>query len=418
MIHDTQHRVQTRRTVLASALGLMAGGVSMGLLTRDAQAPVAPAVPPKNTPAPAARLQDWPSLDALAQEMIEARVVPGLSLSVMREGVSLYAKGFGLSDVQTQTPVLADTPFRIASITKQFTAAAILKLAEGGHLTLDDPLAAHLSYFPRAEEISLRQLLSHTAGLGDYINGQADSILSAARERDYTATQVLALIAARQPLFRAEPGTRFLYSNSGYTLLSTVVEQCSGMAFADYCQQNLFTPAGMINTAIDASCDDQSGCSGYILSGNGFEAVRPLSPSFLRGAGAMRSTSEDLVRWHTALMDGKILKSQSLEAMLTPASLKNGEPVGRSNRADAVHYGLGQNLGELAAGEASAYHVFSHGGNIRGFTGHLRSVREPRVTVAVLYNSDGGGTGRYGSLARAIRTEGTRLGLLDAGIKV
>ncbi len=119
-------RTMPRRGFLASALGLAIGGVSMGLLTRNAQTPAAPVAEPKVAALPPARLQDWPSLDALAQEMISARVVPGLSLSVMREGVSLYAKGFGLSDVQTKTPVTADTTFRIASITKQFTAAAIL----------------------------------------------------------------------------------------------------------------------------------------------------------------------------------------------------------------------------------------------------------------------------------------------------
>src|SRR5690606_21451937 len=146
-------------------------------------------------------------------------LVPGVSISVMRDGISLYARGFGLSDVEGQVPVSATTTFRIASITKQFTAAAILKLAEGGHLTLDDPLAVHLPYFPRAADITLRQLLSPTAGLGDYINGQDQTILTAARDRDYSTAEILALIAGRQPLYRAQPGTRFIYSNSGYTLL-------------------------------------------------------------------------------------------------------------------------------------------------------------------------------------------------------
>ncbi|MFT3998156.1 MAG: serine hydrolase domain-containing protein [Asticcacaulis sp.] len=352
--------------------------------------------------------KDWPSLDALAQAMVSDGLTPGLSLSVMHRGLMLYSKGFGVSDVETADKVTAQTSLRIASITKQFTAAAILRLAEQGHLSVNDPLSKFLPDFPRADEVSLRQLMSHTAGMGDYINRQDHTILTEAQTRDYSTDDMLRLIRKSKPLYRFAPGLGWAYSNSGFTLLSAIVEKLSGQGFADFCHQHLFAPAGMANTVIDQSCQVTNAATrGYTPTSGGFIPNLPVSPSFLSGAGAIRSTSEDLCRWHAALMNGQVLKPYSFEAMLTPALLKTGEPAWERQGNEPLKYGFGVGLGVTE----DSRRYCTHGGRINGFTGHLRSFVDEQVTVAILYNCDGGGAARFGAAQKALRQEASRLGI-------
>ncbi|MBW8734220.1 MAG: beta-lactamase family protein, partial [Asticcacaulis sp.] len=361
-------------------------------------------------------IKDWPSLDALGDGMVKRKLTPGLSLSVMRDGTLIYSKGFGVANVETGADMTPVTGSRVASITKQFTAAAILVLAEQGKLRLDDPLALFLPDFPRAGDITLRQMLSHTAGLSDYINGQSHDILVAAQTRDYTADELLPIIKSRTPLYRFQPGTSWLYSNSGFALLGIVVEKVSGLAFADFCDQHLFQPAGLRNTTIDKTCTTANVCSGYTpnyLAPHGFDLNLPVSPSFIGGAGAIRATTEDLCLWHCALLNGKVLKPHSVLAMTTPTLLKNGTPAYEHRGPEAMEYGLGMGIGTLPEDDLK---VISHGGRVNGFTGHLRSVPETKLTVAILYNSDGGGAPGFSAAQKALRTEATKLGLKDVGV--
>eukprot|EP01042_Synura_sphagnicola_P023007 gene23007-29331_t len=154
--------------------------------------PKAQAVPDLSKPAPA--LLSWPSLDKLAFGMVKNRLTPGLSLSVMHNGDLLYSKGFGVANYEHPAAATPQTGFRIASISKQFTAAAILLLAEQGKLSLNDRLSRFLPDFPHSDTITLAQMLSHTAGLGDYINGQRSDILTAAQQHDYSSRDVLDII--------------------------------------------------------------------------------------------------------------------------------------------------------------------------------------------------------------------------------
>ncbi|ESQ78138.1 hypothetical protein AEYBE204_14945 [Asticcacaulis sp. YBE204] len=357
-------------------------------------------------------LKDWPTLDAMARTLIDTRLTPGLSLSVMRKGVMLYSKGFGIANIDTGDTVTPQTTLRIASITKQFTAAAILLLQERGLLSVNDTLSRFLPDFPRAGEVTLSQLMSHTSGMGDYVNRQDMAILTEAQNRDYTADDVLKLIRAGKPLYRFGPGLGWAYSNSGFTLLSIVVEQMSGMGFADFCEQHLFKPAGLVHTTIDRSCAvANTATRGYTPSGRGFNPNVPVSPSFLSGAGAMRSTSEDLCQWHAALLGGKVLKTESLNAMLSPALLRNGQPAWeREGGTEPLNYGFGLGVGTL-----DNHRYCTHGGRINGFTGHLRSFLDEQVTVSILYNCDGGGSAHFGAAQKALRIEASRLGLEDAG---
>ena len=397
----------TRRTGLAAGLGLALGALA-------GCGPKAPAVASADRKPAAPPLKSWPSLDALAQKLIVDKLTPGISLSVMLGGVLLYSKGFGIADVVTGAPVTPQTGFRIASITKQFTAAAVMKLAELGKLSIDDSLAKFLPDVAGAENVTLREMLSHTSGMGDYINGQDKDILIAAQHTDYSPDALLNIILARKPLFRIPPGTRWMYSNSAFAILGILVERLSGMPFAAALDTWIFKPAGLQQTGIDRSCTVASGCYGYspdYRTAGGFDLNPPISPSFGGGAGAMRSSSEDLCRWHAALIGGKVLTLDSVRAMLTPVTLRDGQLAYENRHTEPLAYGLG-----MAIGTAGAMPLISHGGRINGFTGHLRSFPDARLTVAALYNSDGSGMGRFSAGQKAIRLEAARLGLAELGL--
>ena len=404
--------ILTRRSTLGLMLAALAGNVAAPSLIRTVEKVATTTAPVKKTLAPPQF--EWPTLTALGQAMVDKKLTPGLSLSVMSAGALLYSKGFGLANIEANAAATPQTGFRVASITKQFTAAAILLLAEGGLLTLDDPLSKFLPAVPRGENITLRQLLSHTSGMGDYINGQASSILTEAQTRDYTSDELIKIIIARQPLYRAQPGATWLYSNSAFALLGIVVEKLAGMAFADFCAQHLFAPAGLSQTVIDKTCTTTAICNGYrpnFRAPTKYDLALPISPSFAGGAGAIRSTTEDLCLWHLALLDGKVLKPESVEAMLTPTLLKNGKPAYERQGEDPLEYGLGQGLGTMKNLKLAA-----HGGRINGFTGHLRSFTDSKLTVAILYNSDGGGAPGFAAAQKGLKTEASRLGIAHLGL--
>ena len=304
---------------------------------------------PQSKPKVLTPRHEWPSVDALAQKIVDQKVSPAVSVSVMRAGDLLYSKGFGVTDFDSGNPASGRSGFRIASISKQFTAAAIMVLAEAGALSVDDPLSRFLPAFPRAADITLRQMMSHTAGLGDYINGKSEEQLMEARMRDFSSDELLRIIeTTSRPLYRAQPGARWAYSNSGFSLLGIVVERLSGQSLGAFSKKHLFDRAGMTQTAIDASCQVSEGCHGYrnnFRAPHGFDRAQALAPSFIGGAGAIRSTTEDLVLWHDALLSGKVLKPESVQAMLTPAVLKNGKPALERGGPEPLEYGFGRGRG-------------------------------------------------------------------------
>ena len=389
-------------TLWAGATFLPKAAVHVPDLSPAAE-PVAPPPPPP--------LLNWPSLDDLADRMIERQVTPGLSLSVMKGGVMLYSAGFGNARLLPKRPVDAHTGFRIASISKQFTAAAILLLAEEGKLSLGDPLARFLPDFPRADVMTLRELLSHTSGLDDYLSGRHADILTAAQTHDYTQTGLLEAIKTAAPMFRCPPGTKWVYSNTGFALLGIVVERLSGLTLAAFCQQRLFAPAGLSRTLIPPfETTDPDICEGHRANRSlrdGFGQVWPVSASFTGGAGGLRSTSADLCRWHAALMTGKILKPDSLTAMLTPVRLKDGAFAMDRENIHSPGYGLGMRLGFIGAQP-----YFTHSGRINGFTGQLMTLPLEQLTVATLYNCDGANDGGFFPSHGALREEALRLGRL------
>ncbi len=250
---------------------------------------------------------------------------PSAAVAVVRDGTTIYVRAFGLRDVARSTPADARTRYEIGSITKQFTAAAILQLKEAGKLALDDPLAEYVPSFPHARRITLRQLLDQTSGLPNYTD--AKDFVRRAGEPGSLA-EIEAMIAG--PL-HFTPGTKWEYSNSNYIALGRVIEVVSGMRYRDYMQTHIFTPLGMTHTTWIA--DEPHLRDFAIPYWHGRENHAPLAPSppfgerWAGAAGAIVSTAGDMALWDEALAAGRVVSPSDLKLMQTPGTLANGTPT-------------------------------------------------------------------------------------------
>jgi CubicO group peptidase (beta-lactamase class C family) len=333
-----------------------------------------------------------PSLATLANAAIAQHLTPGISIAALGPNHPLRAEAYGAADLENPTPMRPNAVCKIGSLTKQFTAAAILKLAEAKTLVIDDKIARFFPNFPRAEAITLRHLLTHTAGLGNYTNTpQPEDFLQNAR-RDYTGAQMLQVILDAEPLFLFPPGAAFSYSNSGYVLLGLIIAKVTGASYHDAMRTLLFQPLGLTNTAVDDMAElvpnRACGYSPDPLSPAGFDNASFISMTYPGGAGSIRSTASDLCIWARALLGGRVLQTASLQAMLTPGRLANGNlphELGPTGKIREIRYGFGV-IVEQQAGKR----VVMHNGGIQGFSSLLRSVVDDQTSVAVLCNSDGG----------------------------
>ena len=362
----------------------------------------------------AAAAGPFEQIDGLAAALIGDGITPGVSLAVMRAGTLLHAKGYGSANLETRTPVTPETVFRVGSVSKQFIAAAIALLAEDGKLGYDDPLSRYLPLFPRAGDITLRQMVTHTSGLGNYTETQPRAAFFRQARTDYNDADLLAAMANTTPLFKSEPGTAWAYSNTAYVLLGLVVQVVAGEPYGAFLRRRLFEPAGMTQTAVDDAADVVAHrASGYSAKptsqpgvAGGVRNAEYISMSYPGAAGAMRASASDLCRWHAALLGGRIVKPETLAVMLTPARLKNGElppmplppDAPQDSKPQPLKYGFGVFLGDA---EGRGY--VEHDGGIFGFVSLLRTFQAEQVTVAVLVNYDG-----FDSPAKLQRIHGLR----------
>ncbi len=361
------------------------------------------------------------AVDALASALIADKVTPGLSLAVMRAGTILHAAGFGAANLETGTAVTPETVFRVGSVSKQFIATAIALLAEEGKLGYDDPLSKFLPLFPRAGEITLRQMITHTSGLGNYTETQPREKFYTNARTDYGDAALLAAMADTSPLFKSEPGTAWAYSNTAYALLGLVVQVVAGEPYGTFLRRRLFEPAGMNHTLVDDAGDVvPHRASGYTTKpgrAGEFRNADFISMTFPGAAGAMRSTAADLCRWHHALLGGRIVKPETLRVMLTPARLKNGElpasPMPPDAPKDApkkpMKYGFGLFLDEFEGRE-----YIEHDGGIFGFISMFRSFWPQQVTIALLVNYDGFNPPTRFEQVRAVRDSAARIALAQS----
>ena len=319
-------------------------------------------------------------VDAAAAIALREIHAAGLSIAVVRHGQLVLAKGFGYADLSERVPVSADTVFRLASITKEFTAAALLHLQEEGELSLDDRMGDFLPNYPAAvRRITIRDLLSHTSGLSDA------AVIPIFEEGGvgYTRERIIDLVAS-QPL-DFEPGTGHSYSNVGFILAGMVIEEATGTTYGDYVTDEILEPLGLEQTRVcpDEQPADARGAHGYDPQhGNWSRALRlgrapalvdpaPINMELVSSAGGLCSTVTDLARWPGMLRS--FLHPAAYREMSRPTVLADGT---------TVPYGLGIQIREFGSHPA-----VSHGGVVAGFVSIVADFPEDDVTVAILVNT-------------------------------
>jgi CubicO group peptidase (beta-lactamase class C family) len=298
---------------------------------------------------------------------------PGASVLAARDGRILYEKGFGLADVRSGQAITPETTFRIGSITKQFTAAALLKLQEEGRLSMRDPLSKYFPGFPRGDDVTLRHLLNHTSGIRSFteVPGFQEKVT-----RPVTSEWMVEAI--RSYGYDFDPGSRWQYNNSAYFLAGVIVEKASGKPFGAFLKENFFDPLGMTSTGVyEKGLGLPREAVGYAYGAEGVKPAPDWDMSWAGGAGNLYSTVRDLFLWNEALWSGRVLKPESMAAAWTPATLNDGRPA----EAQGARYGYGWSLSAYRGLELAA-----HGGGLDGFNAYL--LRNPREkwTVAVLSN--------------------------------
>jgi len=271
-------------------------------------APMATASSPGLDPVLAKRI------DGDVQTVLQRTGTPGATLAIYRDGVAIYRHAYGLSDREHKTPATVSTHYEIGSITKQFTAAAILQLQEAGKLDINATLATYLPDAPHAKEVTLKQLLSHTSGMPEYLDGPD---VEAWAVKPATFDQIMARIKGKPLDF--PPGRRWSYSNSGYAMLGRVIEVTSHESYEHYVKTHLLTTAGMTHTTTVADESRVPGMAkGYRHTDGKLEPAPTIHDTVGWAAGNLVSTVDELERWNVALGSGKIVRPADYALMTTP----------------------------------------------------------------------------------------------------
>jgi D-alanyl-D-alanine carboxypeptidase len=309
--------------------------------------------------------------DELAAQALSQTGAAGLSVAVARNGKVILSKGYGLAEVEHDVKADGDSMFRMGSITKQFTAAAIMRLVEQGKIGLDDPITKYVpGYNTQGREITLRHLLTHTSGIKSYT--EVKRVMVDEPEREFTHQEMLDMVQNEPLAF--EPGTGFDYSNTGYYLLGMVIESVSGRDYCAYLQDEFFGPLGLTRTRCDSNTEIIKGrAQGYTVTDGKPVNDRGLATGTTFAAGGLLASARDLVVWAEALASGKVVSAASYELMSTPAALTGG---------GAHDYGLGLFIDSL-----DGHARIQHGGDIFGFNSMLAWFPDDGVTVAVMSNS-------------------------------
>jgi D-alanyl-D-alanine carboxypeptidase len=335
------------------------------------------------------------SIDKVAAAAVAAGESPGLEVAVIKDGKPVLVKSYGSANLELHVPVSNNSVLRIGSVTKQFTAVALLLLAEEGKVSLQDKLSKYYPKFPRANDITLDEMLHHTSGIFNYTSEPNFAVDGMIHRSTDEMVEFIGKLPKTQDF---EPGTDWSYSNSGYFILGGIVEKASGAPLAKVFRTRFFTPLGMTHTALDDETEIVSGrANGYSGSAPGkFENAAFISMTIPGGAGSIRSTASDLTKWNAALFGGKILKPASLAAMLTPGKLTNGENTGvamakmmaaagaPSDPSAKQEYGYA-----LFLSQDEGHRKIDHGGGIYGFSASLSEFPDDKTTVVVLSNAIG-----------------------------
>jgi len=295
---------------------------------------------------------------------------PGIAITIIKDGSVRYKNTRGVGDISSKIPITTNTPFYIASLSKQFTAVSIMMLAERGKLSYEDKL---VKYFPEfesfASNITIRHILTHTSGLIDHLDIVKDNVTGWTNE-----DVVKLLLRENRVLF--QPGEKSSYSNSGYVLLSMIIEKISGRTFANFLEKNIFKPLKMENTFVavrDAKIPNR--IHGYSELNGKWELAD--YDAFTTGGGGIYSTLEDLEKWDGSFYTERLIKAETLKLASQETKLNNGRPT---------EYGFGWLAEFEAKGKlANVWYVASFG-DFKGFKAFIKRIPEKRFTVIVLSN--------------------------------
>jgi D-alanyl-D-alanine carboxypeptidase len=304
-----------------------------------------------------------PALDERIKGMMARQHIPGMAIVVIKDGLVIERRGYGLADLKTRANVGADTAFPIGSVTKQFTATAIMLLVEDGKLDLDQPIRQYLSDLPPSwQPLTLRQLLSHTSGLAtdDWGNN-----LKTPKD----------ILKVGNPTLEFPPGESWSYSNTGFLVAGQIIEAVSGQSYQDFMRDRIFHPLGMNHTQAAVTPVPKL-AMGYVwttaLLNRSFVESDLTGWQWADAAGNMISTATDLTQWADALNTGKLLTPKSYEELWNPTALNNGRKV---------EYGLGWFLDNF-----NQHFALQHGGAIAGYASGIYRLPHDRLDVIVLTN--------------------------------
>ncbi len=310
-------------------------------------------------------------VDRIADQVLEETGVPSASVAVVKGGKVVYAKAYGKALLDPPVAATAEMRYSIGSISKQFTATAILLLQEQGKLSLDDAVGKYVPGLTRGDEVTIRQILSHTSGYQDY--WPEDYVMTPMLKPE-TAQQILDTWAKKPLDF--EPGTQWQYSNTNFVIAGAIVEKVSGEKLMDFLAEHIFRPLGMKSVwNSDETKLTQADATPYYR-----HALGPLRPAPKEGrgwmfaAGELAMTAHDLALWDASLMAQTVLKPESYKEMFTEVKLKDGK---------GTHYGLG-----VEVTERGGHRSIEHSGEVSGFVSDNEVLVDDGVAVVVLTNQD------------------------------
>ena len=322
------------------------------------------------------------TVNDFANKEMKKAGVPGMSIAVVRRGSIIFKNCYGLANLELSIPVTPESPFKIASLTKPFTATAIMQLVEKDEISLDQKISFYLEDLPEAwNSISVRQLLCHSSGLSDYFQAPDWSWRNSWR-LDLTHEEFIRMIRKSPMLFK--PGEKIQYCNAGYYLLGMLIEKVSGKRYEEYLNEHIFKPLEMSNSRLDhAQLIIPNRVSGYTWERGEWRNAEFTSDTWAYSEGGIVTTAEDLAKFDSSFYTEKLLKKASLEQMWSHSKLSNGNEgiIGDNGAGKPNYYGLGWFISDY-----KNHKLILAGGNKPGYTCTFFRFTEDDLTIIILSN--------------------------------
>lgn len=323
-------------------------------------------------------------IDHIADQELALHGVPSASISVVKNGKLVYTQAYGFARLTPKVPATPSMRYSIGSISKQFAATAILLLQEQGKLTLDDPVGKYVPGLTRGDEVTIRQILSHTSGYQDYA---PEDYPVASQLGPVTPQQILDTWATKPLDF--EPGTQWQYSNTNYVIAGLIIEKVSGQKLFEFLGEHIFHPLGM-KSAWNSDEKELTRTDAAPYMRNALGPMRPVpngGQGWMFAAGELAMTPHDLALWNISMLNRSVLKPESYNEMFTEIKLKNGK---------GTHYGLG-----VEVTEHNGLHAIEHSGEVNGFVSDNIVLIDNGVAVAVVTNHMASGASEIADLVAA-----------------